>query len=87
MIEWIVTAWLVVGPASGPMTYGFTDRAACDVRRETLLASEVPLFVGLCERGDDKEYRLRQLGLLPESVGKPSRGYKQYILDRSRSTR
>ena len=83
MIEWIVTAWLVVGPASGPMTYGFTDRAACDIWRETLMGSRVPLLVGPCERGNDKEYRQRALGVVPNPLegGKASAGYRE-IIDR-----
>ena len=83
MIEWLVTAWLVVGPAAGAMTYGFTDRAPCDLWREQWLQSRVPLLVGECERGDAKEYGRRATGIVPNPYGitKASAGYQE-IIDR-----
>lgn len=83
MIEWIVTAWLVVGSASGDMTYGFTDRSPCEIWRGQLLTSRVPLLVGPCEKGDDKEYKKRILGRTPNLLehGKVSAGYQE-IIDR-----
>lgn len=74
MIEWLLTAWLVVGPAAGPMTYGFTDKVPCDLWREELLKSRVPLMVGDCERGDDKEYGRRTLGFVPNPYGPTVKG-------------
>src|SRR3990167_9297847 len=69
MIEWMVTVWLVVGPAAGPMTYGFTDQAPCSTWREELLRSRVPLLVGECERATEKDYRRRVIGQVPNPYG------------------
>lgn len=81
-IEWIVTSWLVVGPASGPMTYGFTDHLPCELWRTHLLTSRVPLVVGACEKVDEMEYTKRsRFGPYPVMQGTPSAGY-QGIIDR-----
>ena len=84
MIEWIVTAWLVVGPAGGPMTYGFTDKSPCETWRGELLKSRVPLLVGPCEKADSKEYNNRVSGRTPNPLTQgaaASAGYQE-IIDR-----